>query len=191
MLARATGCVLVVGMAALVVLMLVASPDKAGEGGPVFGLMLAAYLAAYLYGRPRFSAVATGVAAAALWLGVVVVVPPVPGSTALAIVFAAAGAAVALWITREPVMALYAAMSSILLIAATAWALVSYGPELFVPDMVARGSAAADPLLENRIEAPDPYVGLLTIGALLAVVAIVASTRRGRVRGPGPVRLPA
>jgi len=60
MAARVAGCLLVAGMATLVVLMLVASPDKAAAGGPVFGVMLAAYLAAYLYGRPRLAAVAIG-----------------------------------------------------------------------------------------------------------------------------------
>lgn len=185
MAARVAGCLLVAGMATLVVLMLVASPDKAAAGGPVFGVMLAAYLAAYLYGRPRLAAVAIGVAATALLFGLVAIVPPVPGSIALAVVFAAAGAAVALWITREPVMALHAAMSSVLLTAAVAWALVSYGPERFVPDMVGSGTAAANPLLENRIEAPDPYVGLLAIGALLAIVIVAA--QRVRVVAARPV----
>ena len=76
-MARVLGCVLVAAMAALVVLMLVASPDKAGEGGPVFGVLLAAYLAAFLYGRPRLSAVATGIAAGVVWLAVVAAFPPV------------------------------------------------------------------------------------------------------------------
>jgi hypothetical protein len=186
MLARVLGCLLVAAMAALVVLMLVASPDKAVAGGPVFGVLLAVYLVAFLYGRPRLSAVATGIAAAALWLGVVVLFPPVPGSIAVAMVFVAAGAAVTLWLTRAPVTALAAAMSSALLITTLAWTLVTYGPERFVPDLAARGSAAADPLLENRIEAPDPYVGLLAIGALLAV-ALVA-VRRSRVVAARPVR---
>lgn len=167
-MARVLGCVLVAAMAALVVLMLVASPDKAGEGGPVFGVLLAAYLAAFLYGRPRLSAVATGIAAAALWLAVVAVFPPV--SVALAVVFLAAAGAVSVWLTREPAMGLAAAMSSALLITTVAWALVTYGPERFVPTLVAPG--AADPLLESRIEAPDPYVGLLAVGALLAVVFV-------------------
>jgi hypothetical protein len=182
MLARVLGCLLVAGMAALVVLMLVAAPDKAGAGGAVFGVMLATYLVAFLYGRPRLAAVWVGIAAAVLWLGLVVLIPPVPGSIALAVVFAAAGAAVSLWLTREPAMAVAAAMSSALLITSGAWALVTYGPERFVPLLVNRGSGAADPLLESRIEAPDPYVGLLAIGALLAVVVIVV--RRVRVASP-------
>jgi hypothetical protein len=65
--------------------------------------------------------------------------------------------------------------------------LVTYGPERFVPDMVGRAGLAANPLPENRIEAPDPYVGLLAIGPLLAVllVALTAVTRRGAA-GAGP-----
>jgi hypothetical protein len=181
MLARLLGCLLVAGMAALVVLMLVASPDKAGAGGPVFGVLLATYLVAFLYGRPRPAAVGVGTAAAALWLGVVVSIPPVPGSIALAVVFVAAGAAVSLWLTRAPVMASASAMSSALLITIVAWALTTYGPERFVPASVDR---AADPLLESRIEAPDPYVALLAIGALLAVTVIVV--RRGRVVATRP-----
>ncbi|HEY0494600.1 MAG TPA: hypothetical protein VGD48_02590 [Kutzneria sp.] len=184
MLARLLGCLLVAGMAALVVLMLVASPDKAGAGGPVFGVLLATYLVAFLYGRPRPAAVGVGIAAATLWLGVVVLIPPVPGSIALAVVFVAAGAAVSLWLTREPVMALASAMSSALLITTVAWALTTYGPERFVPALVDRGSGAADPLLESRIEAPDPYVALLAIGALLAVTVI--AIRRGRIVATRP-----
>ena len=188
MLARAAGCLLVAGMATVVVLFLVASPDKAGAGGPVLGLMLAAYLVAYLYGSPHISAIAMGVGAAALWLDLIVVVPPVPGSIALSILFAAAGAAATLWMTREPVMAVYTAMSAALLMVTTGWVLVSYGPERFVPDMVGRASVAANPLLENRIEAPDPYVGLLGIGALLAVLVIVLSfnAKRGQVAPTRP-----
>jgi hypothetical protein len=176
-------------MATLVVLMLVASPDKAGAGGPVFGVLLAAYVLAFLLGRPRLPAVAVGVAAAVLWLALVVIVPPVPGSIALAVVFVAAGAVAALGLTRTPVMALHAAMSAVLAITAAAWALVSYGPERFVPQVV--GRSAANPLLENRIETPDGYVGLLAIGAVLAIAVIAVGTRRGRIRGPGPVRLNA
>ncbi|MFC0545421.1 hypothetical protein [Kutzneria chonburiensis] len=167
-MARVLGCVLVAAMAALVVLMLVASPDKAGEGGPVFGVLLAAYLVAFLYGRPDLSAVATGVAAAVLWLAVVALIPPV--SLALALLSVAVAGVVGVWLTRNPVAGLAAAMSSALLITTVAWALVTYGPERFVPVLDAPG--AADPLLESRIEAPDPYVGLLALGALLAVVLV-------------------
>jgi hypothetical protein len=50
--------------------------------------------------------------------------------------------------------------------------------------LVDRGSGAADPLLESRIEAPDPYVALLAIGALLAVTVI--AIRRGRIVATRP-----
>ena len=188
MLARAAGCLLVAGMATVVVLFLVSSPEKAATGGAVLGLMLAAYLVAFLYGRPHISAIAMGIGAAALWLDLIVVVPPVPGSIALAVGFVAVGGAATLWMTREPIMALHTAASSALLIVTAAWVLVSHGPERFVPDMVGRASVAANPLLENRIEAPDPYVGLLGIGALLAVLVIVLSfnAKRGQVAPTRP-----
>jgi len=177
-MARVLGCVLVAAMAALVVLMMVASPDKAGEGGPVFGVLLAAYLAAFLYGRPRLSAVGAGIAAAVLWLAVVAVVPPV--SLAVAVIAVAVGGVASLWLTRQPVMALAAAMSSALLITTVAWALVTYGPQRFVPLLDVPG--AANPLLESRIEAADPYVGLLAVGALLAVMLV--AVRRFRTVHP-------
>jgi hypothetical protein len=187
-MARLLGCLLVAGMATVAVLFLVGSPDKAGTGGPVLGLMLAAYLVAYLYGRPHISAIAMGVGAAALWLDLIVVFPPVPGSIVLSLLFAAAGAAATLWMTREPVMAVYTAMSAALLMVTAAWVLVSYGPERFVPDVVGRASVSANPLLENRIEAPDPYVGLLAIGALLAgaVIVLTVYAKRGQVDATRP-----
>lgn len=181
MLARVLGCLLVAAMAALVVLMLVASPDKASAGGPIFGLLLAAYLVAFLFGRPRLPAVGVGIAAGAAWLGLVWLVPPVPGSIALAIVFVLVGAIAALSLTREPVMALHAAATSALLIATTAWTLVTYGSAEFVPMLDLPGSGAANPLLESRIEAPDPYVGLLAIGALAAIVLVVVQRVRPRI----------
>jgi hypothetical protein len=176
MLARVSGCLLVAGMAALVVPMLVASPDKAGAGGPVFGV---------LPGRvPLRPSASGGRRSRHRRRGAVARrgrVDPVRARIhSPSRGFVAAGAAVSLWLTRAPVMASASAMSSALLITIVAWALTTYGPERFVPASVDR---AADPLLESRIEAPDPYVALLAIGALLAVTVIAVVATRPAVSG--------
>jgi hypothetical protein len=181
-MARLLGCLLVVGMAAVAVLRPVSS---AGEA-VVLGVLLAGYLAAFLFGKPHVSALALGFAASLLWLDLIVLLPPVPSSIGLAVAFAAAGAVGTLWITRRPVLAAHTAATAALGIAGFAWLLLTRGPARFVPLI-----AGPHPLAQSRIETPDAYLWLLLVGAVLSIGLVVVAAvqaKRGRVRGPGPVR---
>lgn len=182
MTARLIGCLLVCGMALAAAFRPVSSVGEA----LVLAALLLPYLGAFLYGRTHISAVAMGFAAGLLWLDLVVIVPPVPDSIGLAVVFTAAGAAGTAAITRRPVLALNTAAAAAVTITALAWLLLTHGPARFVPL-----HPGPHPLAQNRIEVPDHYYWLLLIGSVLSIGLVVhaaVTAKRGRVRRPDPVR---
>jgi hypothetical protein len=101
------------------------------------------------------------------------------------VVLTAVAVAGTLWLTRRPVAALHSAVAAVLSIVAFAWLLLAHGRVGLVPH-------DRTPLAQTRIEAADHYLWLLLIGAALSAGVIVyaaVDAKRGRVRGPGPVRL--
>jgi len=164
-MARLLGCLLVFGTA------VIALPS----GWAL--LVLAPYLVAFLYARAHISAVAMGFAAALLWLDFVVIVPPVPSSIGLAVVFAAAGVLGTARITHSAALSLQTAATAVLGVTGFAWLLLTSGPARFVPLI-----AGPDPLAQSRIETPDHYLWLLLIGALLALAQCGIQLREQRRR---------
>lgn|SRR5882757_1308056 len=136
-MARLLGCLLVLGTA------VIALPNVWAL------LLLAPYLAAFLYARTHISAVAMGFAAALLWLDFVVLVPPVPSTIGLALVFAAAGALGTAWITHSVALSVHTAATAALCVSAFAWLLLTDGPARF---------GGVNPL---------SYLWLLLVGAVL------------------------
>ncbi|MFI9381577.1 hypothetical protein [Kutzneria sp. NPDC052558] len=169
-MARLLGCLLVLGTAA------VALPS----GWAL--VLLVAYPAAFLYARTHISAVAMGFAAALLWLDLVVIVPPVPSTIGLAVVFAAAGALGTAWITRSVALSVQTAATAALCVTAFAWLLLTDGPDRFVPLI-----AGVNPVAQSRIETPDHYLWLLLVGAGLALAQCGIQFREQRRRQRGAV----
>jgi len=174
--------------------------EQARVGLPVFTVLLTGYLLAYLAVTARRSAATAraltagavaGTAAAALWTGVALAVPPVPANIGLALLLvtlAMAGAALAA-ARREPaargeraghpeqsvLAALCAGTSAALLIVLIVGALSTFGAPRLIPDLAPAALTAADDLAQSRVELQDPYLALLFLGWLVALVQTVAS----------------
>jgi len=53
--------------------------------------------------------------------------------------------------------------------------LSSYGPAWLIPDLVPAALSPADDLANSRVEIQDPYVAMLLLACLCAVVLTIAS----------------
>jgi hypothetical protein len=157
------------------------SSERAFSGIPLYTVVLAVYLTAFLAvtsreGRlpPRamLTSVGLGLLAAALFAAAVPVLPP--GLVWLAYLLIAAAAAAAGRLTRPAEIGAFAALLAIVTACQAlffaAAVLYQYGPDAWMP------YAGPGPLTlqaqaeQNRAEAIDPYVGLLLIGAVAATV---------------------
>ena len=67
-----------------------------------------------------------------------------------------------------------------LLVFAEVVLLSSYGPAWLIPDLVPMALSPADDLANSRIEIQDPYVAMLFLACLSALVLTVASIAGGR-----------
>jgi len=190
---RAGGYLLVGTLAWAVVASLDGSGHDPGEqasvGLPVFAVVLTGYLLAYLTVTSRRGAATApaltagavaGTTGAALWTVAALAAPPVPANIGLALVlvtFAMTGAALA---RREHVRqallaALCAGTSAALLIVLVVGVLSTFGAPRLIPDLAPAALSAADDLAQSRVELQDPYVALLFLGWLIALVQTVAS----------------
>ncbi|GAA0954763.1 hypothetical protein GCM10009558_072230 [Virgisporangium aurantiacum] len=107
--------------------------------------------------------------------------PPIPPSTGWAITLAGLAAVAAVAVNsggshtprRGLLAALLAAVTTMVLIFVTVELLAHYGPESLIPDVTPH-ALPADRVSESRIEIVDPYILLLTLGALFATTLSVA-----------------
>jgi hypothetical protein len=198
---RAGAYVLIGGMAVEFAVSM-AGKDNPGEqarwGVPVFTVLLAGCLTAFLAVTARRSAAtgvvlataaAAGVGAAGAWIGTVFLLPPIPASPARALAFGVLAAALAAFVAvsrrggeaSAALAGLTAALVCCLLVAQAVILLSSYGAARLIPDLVPAALSPADDLANSRIEIQDPYVGLLAIAFLVAAtltVGTILSRRR-------------
>ena len=180
-----------------------ASRDGAPYVITVFALFLFAFIAVTRRSVPvAAGAIAVGgivgVAAALIPALVLMLWPPVPRSSAWALVAVAAammGAAVVTALQggfrfiNAVVSGLLAAVVAALLIGPVVAAMLRFGPERWVPQMQSHALTPADRLAERRSLAGEPYLFVLLLGAVLALIlAVLALRTRGRVRTALPVR---
>jgi hypothetical protein len=147
-----------------------------------------------LSGRRLATAAGTGALAGLCWLTGTLTHPPIPadcaGALMLSLIAGAAAAALPATGTarQRAAAALCAAATTALLIVVAANGLLELSPR-WVPDVVHTlppGTTPAQRLVENRTEAPDPYVGLMLYGLLLAA-ALTATLPTRRHPQPAPV----
>jgi len=196
------GGYLVVGALALSVVLDMRGPvpnpgETASAGVPIYTLLLTVYLVGFLAvtarrcaatGRVLATGAGSGVAAALLWLGLVLLAPPVPADLGLAfavIATAMTGAGYANAGRRGGIgsgwlAALCAATVAAPLIVLLVWGLARSGPAGLIPDLAPAALAPADALDQSRIEINDPYVGLLALGCLAAAALAAVSVATGR-----------
>jgi hypothetical protein len=180
--------------------------EQARSGVPVFAVLLTSYLVGLLAltarrcaatGRVLVSGVGAGVAAAGLWLAAVLVAPPIPVDVTAALVLVAVAMAVAGVVNAgrrggsapAVLAALAAGTLALLLIFVAVGLLSSFGPATVIPRLVPTALSPADDLANSRHEIQDPYVALLVLAALTAIllsIASLAATRRIATVDPWP-----
>jgi hypothetical protein len=196
---RAAGYLLVGGTALSLVFGLREGGDPVDRAGAVFPFLtvtLSVYLVGFLVAtradrpvaiRALGIGFAAGLGATVLWLGAVLVTPPVPptaGPALLAMVLAATVAGVA---SRSVLAAALAGTVTALGIWLLVSVLASLGPARLIPELAPHALTPADRLANSRIELVDPYVAVLLLGCLVAVALSLsafatARTPRSHVR---------
>ena len=137
--------------------------------------------------RVLVTAAGSGLAATAAWLVVVVVAPPIPASTGLALTLTGAAAVTAVLAnagrsstTQGYLLAgLLAIVTTMALIFAGVVALAHWGPDRLIPNITPH-ALPGHRITESRIEIVDPYVLILVLGGLTAALLSLAAvvTRR-------------
>ncbi|WP_327001270.1 hypothetical protein OHA72_39950 [Dactylosporangium sp. NBC_01737] len=175
--------------------------EQARFGVPIFAVFLTSYLVGFLAVTARRTAVtgralAVGVAAAfaatGIWLVLQFAFPPLPTNVGGAVFTIGCGvAAVTVVLSRADrwrdtlLAALCASMLAPLLVFTAVVLTSSYGPARLIPDLVPAALTPADDLANSRIEIQDPYVAMLFLACLAALVLTVASATAGRARRTG------
>ncbi|GAB3840314.1 hypothetical protein [Dactylosporangium cerinum] len=196
---RAGGCLFIAAMtAAFVARMATHGPpdEQASFGVPVFAVFLTSYLVGLLAFTARRTAVpgraiaigaAGSLAAAGVWVAGQFLFPPVSANVGGAIFTLGCGVAavtLALAGRGRPRDALLSALSvgllGPLLVFASVVLMSRYGPARLIPELVPAALTPADRLANSRIEIQDPYVAMLFLACLGAVVLTVASLITGR-----------
>jgi hypothetical protein len=172
--------------------------ERADTGIPMATVLFAFYLAAFLAVTGRGSALrgaslirsaALAAVAVLVWSGLAIVVPEVSAVTGVAVMIGA-GIGAAAWVGRQEVAPTAGALAGLLSAVMTAQIVVSVadvmfhlGPDSWIPDAGPGPLTLQDRLAQNRVEAIDPYVAVLLIGALLAfALMIVTVVQRARIR---------
>jgi hypothetical protein len=177
--------------------------DRASDGVRIYTVVLAVNLAAFLAvtsresglpPRAMLSSVGLGLLAAALFAASVPVLPPGPIGLAILLIAAAAiGAGRLARPAESRVLAgLFAAVTACQAVFFAAAVLYRYGPDAWMP-FAGPGPLTPEAQLEqNRVEAIDPYVGVLLLGAIAAGVLVgIALTAKLRTRtGAAPAAVP-
>jgi hypothetical protein len=195
------GLCLMVGVMTLRVVLFLRAPtgnpvERSSVGAPMLTLVLATYLTGFLAVTARRGAattralgagVAAGLAAALLWLAIVLILPPVPESADLALALIAITAGVAAYATAgttrraEPahIAALLAGAVAALSIVMLVAALSAVAPPSMIPHLAEAALTPSARLAQSRVELEDPYVAVLFVGGLLAA-ALALTSRRAR-----------
>jgi hypothetical protein len=156
---------------------------------PFLGAILLCYLVGFVAVTANRSAAnawtlqtgaGAGVGGALLWLGMVVVSPPIPYSIQLALYILVATMGVAALLTwRQPSSGLLAALTAgsvtTLMVLIELVLLSSYAPASMIPDLARAAVTPADDLAQSRREVQDPYVAMMVIGAVIALALGLAS----------------
>ncbi|HTJ35569.1 MAG TPA: hypothetical protein VL738_20295 [Dactylosporangium sp.] len=166
--------------------------EQATVGLPVFALVLTCCLLGILTvtaeraevsGPALGTGAAASLAAAAWWLTTQLAFPPMPASAGGAVVVTGLGIGAVVFIgarrddgAQETLLAaLFVPVLTPLLIFAQVLVLSGYGPARLIPDLVPAALSPADNLANSRIEVQDPYVALLFLAGLAALVLTFAS----------------
>jgi hypothetical protein len=174
--------------------------ERTQVGIPLLGTLLALCFAAVLAatrrgsvlrGRVLIQTVAAAASAVLVWTLAVLLMPPAGVGLGVALVAVAAIVAAAL-ASRQPGLPAKAPLAGLLavviatqLLLATADALFRLGPDAWIPDAGPGPLTPQAHLEQNRLEAIDPYVGLLAVGAMAGVALIgMAVVSRRLARGP-------
>jgi len=192
---RAGGCLLVGGMSAVFASAVGTHgpPDEqARDGVPFVAVLLTSYLVGFLAltahrtaatGRALATGLDAAFAVAGVWLSLQLAFPPLPANiggsllaTALAIAVVAVVGAGLRWSSRETLLAgMSVSLLAPLLVFVDVLLLSSYGPAWLIPDLVPAALSPADDLANSRVEIQDPYVAMLLLACLCAVVLTIAS----------------
>jgi len=177
--------------------------DRASGGVRIYTVVLAVNLAAFLavtgresglLPRAMLSSVGLGLLAAALFAACVPVLPPGPIGLAILLIAAAAIGAGRLARPAESrgLAGLFAAVTACQAVFFAAAVLYRYGPDAWMPFAGPGPLTPQAQLEQNRIEAIDPYVGVLLLGAIAAGVLVgIALTAKLRTRtGAAPAAVP-
>ncbi|MFF5289207.1 hypothetical protein [Paractinoplanes globisporus] len=165
--------------------------ERASTGVPLYTVVLAAYLGAFLAVTRRDSglpprgaliSVGLGLLAAGLFAAAVPALPPAVRWLAFLLIAAAGAGAARLTRPAEsrPTAALLAAITACQAIFFAAAVLYQYGPDAWMPYAGPGPLTPQAQLEQNRAEAIDPYVGVLFIGLLAAIVLIGAALSEWR-----------
>ena len=174
--------------------------ERASTGVPIMTVVCAIYVVA-LYaatGRgsmlsPRLLLQAVGLAwtAVTLWAIVVVLAPPAASPMGDLLIVIASLAAGRLAMGRGPLgghqvaAGLLTAVMAALLMVPTADLMYRFGPDRWAPYAGPGPLTPQAQLEQNRAEAIDPYVGVLVLGAIAAIVLVMSVlVARGRARAP-------
>lgn len=168
--------------------------ERAGTAVPIFAVLLTSYLIGFLAltarrtavtGRALAAGVLTAFGAAGVWLAVQFAFPPLPVHIGGAVLAIGSGVAAAVLLNaRRREDALFSALCVSLLAPLLVFIEIvlasSYGPARLIPDIVPAALTPADDLANSRIEIQDPYVAMLFLACLAAVVltAATVATRR-------------
>jgi hypothetical protein len=180
--------------------------EQARFGVPIFALFLTSYLVGLLALTARRTAVTgralvvgatAALAAAAVWVACQFAFPPVPAHVGGAVFTIGCGVAAVVAVlsragrARDTLLAALAVSMLGPLLVFTGVVLVSgYAPARLIPDLVPAALTPADDLANSRIEIQDPYVAMLFLACLAAVVLAVASLVAGRpARGRATTRI--
>jgi hypothetical protein len=164
--------------------------ERANTGIPLLTILLAIYLAAFLAVTRRGSvlrgatlmySLALTLAAVIVWAGAAILIPPASAPIGLA-VMAAAGVGAAKLTIRRGVVTSVAALAGLLSAMMTAQVVISVadvlfhlGPDAWIPDAGPGPLTLQARLAQNRVEAIDPYVSVLFVGAVVAITLIVVT----------------
>jgi hypothetical protein len=174
--------------------------ERASTGTPamtvLFAIYLAGFLAATRHGSPLRGAdllrgTGFAIAAVVVWVGGAILVPSASAAIGVA-VMAAAGIGAAVSGGRNGELS-SAALAGLLSATITAQIVVSVadimfhlGPDTWIPDAGPGPLTPQDRLEQNRVEAIDPYVSVLFLGAMVALTLMIVALRR---RAPASTEL--
>jgi hypothetical protein len=155
----------------------------ANAGVPIIGLIVACYLAGFLVltakpagpARVMTAGLIGGASAVGTWTFALLLVPPIPNTAGPAVLQVALGMLLAAVLTgrggRRFHAAACAGMLGAILIASLVMVLSSYAPAQLIPHLADHALTPADSLAQSRAEIEEPYLTLLVLGTIPALLA--------------------